>query len=124
MYTSAVARILIADDEPTLARALARAFRSHEVVTVNSGAEALKSCTEEHFDVVICDLMMPGLTGMDVYHQLQDSGSEVCHRMVFMTGGDFMPEQTIFRKKLGARCMQKPLDIGQLRALVDSLIPA
>ena len=119
-----MALILIADDEPTLARALARAFRSHEVVIVHSGEDALAACNEQQFDAVICDLMMPGVTGMDVHKHLEDAGSDLCARMVFMTGGDYTPEQTSFRRKLGERCLQKPLDIGRLRKLVESLVPA
>jgi len=67
---AARARILAVDDEPTIRRLIKTALESkgHEVVEAANGDEALYKASTEQFDLVILDIMMPGMTG----HQLRD----------------------------------------------------
>jgi CheY-like chemotaxis protein len=60
-----MARILIVDDEPTIRELLAQLFvrEGHHVQTAGNGSEAMKICTAETFDLVLSDVVMPGMNG-------------------------------------------------------------
>lgn len=66
-------KVLIADDDPQILRALSITFTAYdyEVVTANDGAAALRRATEHHPDIVLLDLGMPRLSGIDVIHGLR-----------------------------------------------------
>ena len=86
-------RVLIVDDEVVFANSLRRMLsREHDVTVANSGRAALELLRAgERFDVILCDLMMPEITGMDVHAQLLQLSPEQADRMIFMTGGAFTP---------------------------------
>jgi PAS domain S-box-containing protein len=118
---SARARILVVDDEPNVTTALQRSLSSeHEVATANSAQVALRMMVNEggQFDLVLCDVMMPGMTGMDLYAEVGRQVPEMLGRMVFMTGGAFTPRAVAFLRDVPNPTLSKPLDLGQLRALV------
>lgn len=115
------ARVLVVDDEPALVRALGRVLAGHEVVTARSGREALTLCAAGWFDVILCDLMMPDLTGMDVYERLVDIAPEQASRMVFVTGGAFTKRAQDFLAKVPNSRIDKPIDVLALRSLVDEV---
>jgi DNA-binding response OmpR family regulator len=75
----AEAKILIVDDEPPVCRSLASALsgRSYIVDTALNGEEALEKERENHYDVVVADLMMPGISGMDLLKTLKKDRPEV-----------------------------------------------
>ncbi|HJL25411.1 MAG TPA: response regulator, partial [Polyangiaceae bacterium LLY-WYZ-15_(1-7)] len=79
-------RVLIVDDEPGMSRTLAIALgEEYEVVTAQGGAEALRRLEAgERFGVILCDLMMPGVSGMDVHGALAQWAPDQAARMVFM----------------------------------------
>src|SRR5262249_55815388 len=62
---------------------------AHEVVTATRAAQALQLLRRSAFDVVFCDLMMPEMTGMELYRRLLREMPDVAERVVFMTGGTF-----------------------------------
>ncbi|MGB5811970.1 MAG: ATP-binding protein, partial [Polyangiales bacterium] len=59
--------VLVVDDEPVIARLIQKALVEHEVTIANDGREAVALMGERAFDVILCDLIMPEMTGMDVY---------------------------------------------------------
>ena len=68
-----VLHVLVVDDDPLVSRALARALGDCEVVVTSDARDALASIESgERFDVIVCDLMMPDMTGMDLYDALLD----------------------------------------------------
>ena len=73
-------RILIADDEPHLSRSLAQLLSDHDVRIAGGGRMALELCQSEEWDLVFCDLLMPDLTGMDVYSELRREHPEQADR--------------------------------------------
>src|SRR5207244_13002216 len=77
------ARILVVDDEAVIAATMKRALEGHDVYVVTSGRDALELCRVEAFDLVICDLMIPDLTGMDLYEELRKDGKGVERRIIF-----------------------------------------
>ncbi|GHG98104.1 hypothetical protein GCM10012319_63360 [Comamonas sp. KCTC 72670] len=120
MQANARARILVVDDEPNVTLALQRSLAAdHEVATANSAQAALRLVSDGgRFDLILCDVMMPGMTGMDLYHELGRCAPEQAGRMVFMTGGAFTPRTVTFLREVPNAKISKPLDLTQLRELV------
>lgn len=118
------ARVLIIDDEPQLARSMMRILREHDVTLVSSGVAALAACDAQDYDVIFCDLMMPGMTGMDVHQELarQRPGAE--ERIVFMSGGAFTARGQDFLNRVPNRRIDKPFEVNQVRAIVQGCVPS
>ncbi len=114
------ARLLVVDDEPYVTRALQRSLSpEHEVVTVNGARAALKLLDQgSRYDLILCDVMMPGMTGMDLYMELCRTAPDQAQRIVFMTGGAFTPRALSFLQEVPNPKLSKPLDLRQLRTLV------
>jgi signal transduction histidine kinase/CheY-like chemotaxis protein len=103
------ARVLIVEDEATLARALAEEIgRQHEVVVAGGAEAALALLGETHFDVVLCDLRMPGLSGEALYAQVLDRAPHAAERFVFMTGVGFGADVERFLSESGRPVLEKP----------------
>jgi CheY-like chemotaxis protein len=118
-----MARILIVDDEPFVRNALCRALRSHDLVTASSGEEALAHLTtQEPFDLILCDLMMPGVSGIDIYQHLRGRHPGREQQLVFLTGGIFTDEAQEFVAKISNSVVQKPFNFQQLRSIVSEKI--
>lgn len=117
-------RVLVVDDEVLIANGLGRVLgKEHDVVTLTSARDALKKCEAgERFDVIVCDLMMPELTGMDVHQALLELDPDQARRMVFLTGGAFTARASAFLDKTTNICLEKPYDPTNLRALVRGLV--
>jgi PAS domain S-box-containing protein len=118
-------RVLIIDDEPMILNVARRTLAQdqHDVTTANSGKEALaRIAAGERFDVIICDLMMPEMTGMDVYAELNRVTPDQAERMVFLSGGAFTPRARAFLEEERVSRMEKPFHPGALRALVNERI--
>jgi DNA-binding NtrC family response regulator len=113
-------RVLIIDDEPVLASALGRSIQSEfDVVVLSSGTDALDLLRrDDRFDVVLCDLIMPSVTGMDLHEELSRSRPALAERMIFMTGGSFTPRTRDFLRKVPNPTLDKPFDLATLSALL------
>jgi CheY-like chemotaxis protein len=110
-------RVLIVDDEPSIGRALETFWRGeHDVVFVTRAADALTRLAEESFDVILCDLMMPAMNGMQFYEALSAAKPDVARRVVFLTGGAFTPAARAFLDRVPNPHAEKPFDIGALNA--------
>src|SRR5262249_46312247 len=84
------ARVLVIADEPLIAQVIQRGLTNPHVVVASHGRDALARIEAgETFDVVLCDLMMPELSGMDIHEYLSREHPALARRMVFMTGGAF-----------------------------------
>jgi PAS domain S-box-containing protein len=118
------ARVLIVDDEPAVRRVLGRLLQKNcEVVGVGSGEEALELLgKDDGFDVVLCDLMMPTMSGMDFADRLEESGSAMAKRVVFMTGGAFTPRANEFLSKTRFPALHKPFDPGLVLGAIQSVV--
>jgi PAS domain S-box-containing protein len=118
------ARILIIDDEPALASALRGLIEEHhDVVVVSSGRGALALLEKDRaFDLVLCDLMMVDLTGMDLYDHLRRVPPELSDRIIFMTGGAFTPRARAFLERVPNRCLEKPFRIDNVLSLIEEQV--
>ncbi len=117
-------RVLVIDDEPTINSAISRTLSpEHDVVTETRAAEALiRLRAGERFDVIFCDLMMPQITGMDLYRQLQAELPEQAGRMIFLTGGAFTAGARRFLEEVSNLRIEKPFDTRMLRAIVNDRV--
>ena len=119
-------RILVVDDEPRMGKALQRLLApSHDVAVAQSAREALALVEGgSRFDVVLCDLMMPGMSGMDLHAELARSAPEVAARMVFMTGGAYTASAQRFLETVPNRRLEKPFKPEVLEALIAEMVSA
>ena len=116
-------RVLVVDDEPLVASAARRLLaRTHEVQVAHSGHTALAMLEHGPFDAVLCDIMMPHMTGLELHALLSETRPEVAGRMVFLTGGVFDGRGEQFLRQHARWCMGKPFDPGALFALVAERI--
>ncbi|MDB4916907.1 MAG: sensor histidine kinase/response regulator [Gemmatimonadetes bacterium] len=114
-------RVLIVDDEEILLRLLSRSLASdHDVVALSSGKDALALCAKgERFDMILCDLMMPEMTGMDLCSELARVAPEQADRMVFMTGGAFTARARAFLDASEHPCVEKPFERATVLAILE-----
>ena len=115
--------VLVVDDEALFANSLRRVLASeHDVRVTTSGREALTWLQAgERFDVILCDLMMPELTGPELHAALLQLDPEQARRMIFITGGAFSPASQAFLERITNPCFEKPCDLAALRAAVRAL---
>jgi two-component system cell cycle sensor histidine kinase/response regulator CckA len=119
-------RVLAIDDEPAIGRVVSRVLQSeHDVSVVADAREALtRIASGEVFDVVFCDLMMPGMTGMDFFELIQKSSPEIAPRVVFVTGGASTQRTTEFLNQTSNATLSKPFDAVTLKRIVADYMGA
>jgi PAS domain S-box-containing protein len=112
--------VLVVDDERAVAAILERALTSHHVTTVSSAREALALIqADTPFDVILSDLMMPGISGMEFYDTLVRECPRVAERVVFMSGGAFTASARAFLDRVPNERIEKPFNLRQVRELVQ-----
>jgi CheY-like chemotaxis protein len=113
------ARVLVVDDEPMVGRMVERALgQVHQVTSTTSAQEALdRIVAGERFDVILCDLMMPVMSGMDLYEKVRAAAPDQAERMVFLSGGAFTPRARAFLERRPS--LDKPFDLRALEAAID-----
>jgi len=114
-------RVLVIDDEPALAAMIVRLLEGDCFVDVaikaRDGLERLLRAAPP-YDVILCDLMMPDLTGMDLFAEVARRDASLEDRFVFMTGGAFTPRAADFLARVKNRRLEKPFDRVALQAAV------
>jgi CheY-like chemotaxis protein len=115
---------MMVDDDPLVSGAMRRILQSrHEVLTFPSADEALDRLrTDRAFDVILCDLVMPGMSGVDLHREIDALDPALARRMVFMTGGVFSAKVREFLESVGNQRISKPIEMADLRALVAAFI--
>jgi PAS domain S-box-containing protein len=120
------ARLLVVDDEPLVGNVLQRTLSDeHDVTVVSSARAALERVSAgEPFDLVMSDLLMPEMSGMDLYRALAASAPRLARRMIFLTGGAFTQAAREFLQNERVLCLEKPFELPALRALVATRLAA
>lgn len=115
--------VLVVDDEPLIGRVVARCVgRGHHIHFVTSGREALALLeSDRHFDVVLLDVMMPEMTGIEVYRALEVRAPHRLSRVAFLTGGAFTAESRQFLETSTCRWLAKPFEARTIRGLVEEI---
>jgi PAS domain S-box-containing protein len=114
-------RILLVDDEEMVIRVLTRILsHGNDVVSTHDAKNALARCEGgEQFDLILCDLMMPIMTGIELYHELVRVAPEQAKRMIFVTGGAFTEKARTFLSETLMEHIEKPFNSANLRAIVN-----
>jgi PAS domain S-box-containing protein len=116
------ARLLVIDDDPGVARALRRALLQRDVTVAIGGLAGIAALEKERFDVVLCDVMMPDVTGMDVHRRLRELRPGAERTIVFVTGGTFSEEARAFLQAIPNARLSKPFEFEDVRAAVRSAL--
>ena len=116
------AKILVVDDEIEIAQLIREMLFDFEVTIAEHGERALEIWADVDFDVVVCDLMMPRISGVEVYQQVKNVGDGREKRMLFITGGAFTPATIDFLEDPDIPLLQKPFNPTALRAAVMDLL--
>lgn len=116
------ARVLVIDDEVAVGRSLRLLLApENDVIAVTSGQDALsRLASGERFDAILCDLMMPDISGIEIYNRLARVAPDYQARIIFMTGGAFTQQARDFLTKLDRPHLDKPFTKGQLRRAIES----
>jgi signal transduction histidine kinase/CheY-like chemotaxis protein len=116
-------RVLVVDDEPAIVNILTKALaREHEVFAFHNAALAVETIVRgERYDVILCDLMMPTMSGIDFFDATARLDPEQQRRIVFLTGGAFTEHAEAFLEAVDNPVLDKPLEIAKLRAVVRAI---
>jgi CheY-like chemotaxis protein/PAS domain-containing protein len=114
------ARVLVIDDEPLVSGSLKRALgREHDVVATNDPSQAVAAIAGgERYDVILCDIMMPTMTGVEVYERIEKVAQDQALRIVFVSGAVLSGTMRQFLEKVPNLRIGKPFDLQQIRAIV------
>jgi len=113
-------RLLVIDDEPLVCRVIQNALKSEHDVFVEQRAEKALSRLErgETFDAILCDLVMPDVSGPAFYATIAERWPNLVEHLVFMSGGAFTPATLAFMEQRGTSVLSKPFAITELQRLI------
>ncbi|MCX6460063.1 MAG: response regulator transcription factor [Actinobacteria bacterium] len=116
------ARLLVVDDEPNIRDLLAESLRfaGFEVVTASDGLEAVAAATRERPDLVVLDVMMPGIDGFEVVRRLRAEGTRV--PVLFLTARDDKADAINGLTVGGDDYVTKPFSLGEVVARIRALL--
>lgn len=108
------ARVLVVDDDELVARSISRLLSGHDVALASTAETALRELATREFDLVLCDVMMPGLDGAGLHRSVPP---HVAERFAFITGGAFTEEAQTFLDGVKNPVLTKPIERDRLSAL-------
>lgn len=117
-------RVLVIEDEPALASAVAEALADAGFVVecASDGEQGLSAVARNAYDLVVCDLKMPRLDGMQFYRAMAAATPELVRRVIFVTGAVAGTDAERFLDETGCRWLAKPFRLGELlRAAREAL---
>jgi signal transduction histidine kinase len=117
-------RVLVVDDEPMLCATIQRMLeRDHDVTATTTAKKALHLISGgERFDIILCDLMMPRMTGMDLHAELLALAPDQAQKLVFMTGGVFTQNARAYLDKVSNLSIEKPFRATLIQSVVQKLL--
>jgi PAS domain S-box-containing protein len=116
-------RVLVIDDEPMVGNVIGRLLREHDATVVQSTREARERIDAgEHYDVILCDVMMPDMTGTEFHARLSRDFPELAAHLIFMTGGTFKPAEQEYLDSVPNQRLDKPFPPQSLRTMVERLL--
>jgi len=111
------ARILVVDDEPTILAFLKKVLggEGYDVETVSSGEEVLEMIKNKRYSLILCDIKLPGLSGVEIYDEIGKVVPSLQKRVMFITGDVTSADTGEFLKRTKAPYVTKPFDIAKLK---------
>jgi nitrogen-specific signal transduction histidine kinase len=116
------ARVLVIDDELAISRAIRSALVQHDVTISENGRDARTLGLSGAFECILCDLLMPDLSGQELYDLLRAEARGLERRIVFMTGGAFGPRARAFLAAVPNRCLEKPFSLSAVEEAVQAVL--
>jgi C4-dicarboxylate-specific signal transduction histidine kinase/ActR/RegA family two-component response regulator len=119
-------RVLAIDDEALLLKAFQRMLvRHHDIETKLGAREALRCFGQDReFDIVLCDLQMPDMSGVELYQAVKQQWPGLAERFIFITGGAFSAEARRFLEDQEIACINKPFQLRELLELIEARVGA
>jgi signal transduction histidine kinase/ActR/RegA family two-component response regulator len=116
-----IGRVLVVEDEEAVRDMLVRVLKEagYQTDTGTDGLEAMEKIKEKDYDLIICDVRMPRLNGIELYRKLNSVGSEAGRRTLFITGDTISPETIGFIEENGIPYLGKPFEIDELLEAVQ-----
>lgn len=118
------AKILVVDDEPSILDFLKRLLteEGYQVETVNRANKALERLGSKKYDLILLDIKMPGMSGIKLYHCVQEMDPALAQRIIFITG-DVMEKTTRdFFAQTKMSYITKPFTIEQLKREINQML--
>ena len=114
-------KVLVVDDEPLIGTTLRILLDDHDVQVATSGTAARDLLAGgASFDVILCDLMLDDVSGMEIARWLEQERPDVVDRVVFMTGGAFTTEARDFLRNVPRhRQLEKPFSAEEIHRLLE-----
>lgn len=115
---------MIVDDDARVAQTITRILsRDYDVTAVDRAADALALLNRRvHFDAILCDVKMPGMSGEDFYARLEQELPETCAKLVFLTAGAVSSAEESFLDSCGCPWLEKPFAVAELRRVVAAIL--
>ncbi|GAB4441993.1 MAG: response regulator [Chloroflexi bacterium OHK40] len=116
--------VLVVDDEEPVVRLIGRLLHDmgHRATAVTSGDAALEMLGREPFDLVLCDVKMPGLNGFELVNAMRERSPDLAERVIFITGDTLSPATRTRIERSGNLFLPKPFSIEQLELALQSLV--
>jgi signal transduction histidine kinase/FixJ family two-component response regulator len=114
--------ILVVDDDAQIRRWFQRILPRHKVTTVPSVEAAEDAIMTTQFDVILCDVMMPDRTGLDMHRMIEAKRPDLLRRVVFMSGGAFTPALATFLETVPNTCLKKPFRKEELERAIEAAL--
>jgi CheY-like chemotaxis protein len=117
-------RILVVEDDPMMGQTIRRILETdHDVTLVRSARAALAQIASgARWDVILSDLMMPQMTGMQLYDEIVRVRPDLVEHLVFITGGAFTARARDFLARVQNARIEKPVEIAVLRDTINALV--
>jgi CheY-like chemotaxis protein len=115
-------RVLVVDDDPIIGAIFTRLLKPWSVVFAQSAAGALARIQAGgKFDAILCDVAIPGMSGMEFHQAVAEAAPSMARRIVFVTGGASTPEAVTFLERTTNTVLLKPVE-GEIlrRAVADA----
>ena len=118
------AKILVVDDDSIVQQFLTQILgeEGHEVEIIDNGNDVLERLGSEDYGVILLDIKLPGMSGIEVYREIQKTHKASAHKVVFITG-DVMSKNTIdFLAKTSSPYITKPFDAEKLKGVMNTVL--
>lgn len=116
--------VLLVDDEPSVLKLLERCVGSHmKVITAGGGREAIEALkTEPEIELVCCDIMMPEVSGVEVFHWIEQNRADLLPNVLMITGGVFTDAARRFIAESQPELLNKPFSVRDVRDRLSRLL--